>query len=1091
MKQMVCGLNHHPVTLLVKSLLVSMAVASSLGFSQTAVSAQVDANPLAALHFRFLGPDGNRDISVVGVPGDPQIAYFGAAAGGIWKTTDGGAHFKPVFDSTDVSAVGALALAPSDPNIVWAGTGEPYLIRQAISPGDGVYKSTDAGETWRHMGLDLTGYITNIAINPANPNVVFVCALGQAYKPNPERGVYRTEDGGQTWKQVLKFDNDTTGCSGLSMDVHDPNTLFASTWQLLIRPWDLHSGGTDGGVYVTHDGGNTWSRLGAANGLPAKGTPIGKTAVRVAPSNGNVVYALMQSTTGLLYRSSDGGRHWTLVHKGDDVDLRAPYYTNFTVAPNNENLLFFPSTPLLASQDGGHTVTEVPASRGPVRPNVPKGTMVYPGGDTHDVWIDPKDPKRILAANDEGGAMTMDGGLSWLRVVLPIAQIYHVYTDNSIPYNVIGNRQDTGGEEGPSRVLAQGFGGQAGVIPSSAWHGFAGCESGFGVPDPVDPNIIWSGCYNGDLVRVDLSTGQSHNVSVWPVATFGAPTNEVRDRWNWSFPIAISPFNHNQVFTGSQYVYATTDSGQSWKRISPDLTTGKHLGSSGGLTVDNLMTFSSASLSMIDESPVKAGIIWAGSYDGQVSVTQDGGAHWANVTPNIKGLPAFGTINLQASPFNACGAIISSNLKEMGDFDPYIFQTEDCGKTWKSIAGDIPHSEFSYVHVVREDPVRKGMLYAGTENALYLSWDDGSHWTHLRNNFPPAPVYWLQIQPKFNDLVIATYGRGIWVLDDVTPLRAWDRVVQAGEPHLFAPREAYRFRTVVTQHQQSPNSVTVGENIPYGADLNYYLPAATPIELTIANSNGQVVRTLQEKGTAGLNRVFWNLRYPPLNTITLRVAPPGNHVAEPPPPQGRPAAIWGQPRPPTGSLVAPGTFTVTLRVNGNVIGSAPLQVLRDPHDLGAQADMEAQEQFMLQMDGEINQTVNLVNRFENVRKQIETLLQKLGTGGNTAQVRKAAETLDAKAIAIEGRLYAVHNAGETEDSFRMSPQLYAKLGSLYNNVSFEGASSQPTQQQIQANDEFKATLASAQQQATQFERIDLAHFNKLAGKLGGNSTIEW
>lgn len=1036
---------------------------------------------LAGLHFRFLGPNGNRAISVVGVPGDANVAYFGAASGGIWKTTDGGTHFKPIFDSTDVSAVGALALSPSNPDIVWAGTGEPYLIREQISPGDGVYKSTDAGKTWEHMGLTDTGHIGHIIINPENPNIVFVCAVGQAYKPNAERGVFRTEDGGKTWKHVLAVNN-TTGCSGLSMDPRDPNTLFAGTWQLTIQPWKLDSGGPDGGVFVTHDGGNTWTHL-SGHGLPPKGTILGKIGVRIAPNNSDVVYALIQANTGLLYRSSDGGKSWDLVHKGDDVDLRAPYYMNFTVAPDNENLLFFPSTAFMVSADGGKTVIQAPRSGAPL----PGTGITVAGGDNHEVWIDPKNPQRILVAKDAGGAISRNGGRSWFQVVLPIAQIYHVYTDNSIPYNVIGNRQDTDSVMGPSRVLSRGFF-STGTIPASAWHGYNGCESGFGVPDPDNSNIIWSGCYNGDLVRTNLSTGESRNVSVWPEATFGASTADVRDRWNWSFPIAISPFDHNKVFVGSQYVYETTDAGQHWKRISPDLTTAKHLGNSGGLTVDMLMTFSSATLAMISPSSVKDGVIWAGTYDGQVSVTRDGGAHWTNVTANIKGMPPWGHINLEASPFDAGTAYVSSNNKMTGDYDPHIYVTTDYGATWKSISGDLPHTEFSFVHVVREDPVREGMLYAGTENALYVSWDDGAHWTQLRNNFPPAPVYWLTIQPRFNDLVIATYGRGIWVLDDITPLRSWDSVAHADQAHLFDPRQAYRFRNVFTAHQDSPNAVTAGENIPYGADLNYYLPSAESATITITDGSGKVVRVLHEHGKVGLNRVFWDLRHEPRRTATLLVPPPSKPWTVVPT-AGHPLNTWSEPGL-DGPLVVPGTFTVSLSVNNVLVGSAPLQVLRDPHTLGTQDQMKSQEALLLQIQGEINEVVDLINRFEHTRKQLETLTISQEANTRPASVRNAANALAAKAAAIEGRLFYIENAGDTEDSFRGPPQLYEKLGSLYNNLNDVSANHGPTAAQVEVNDKLRQVLASTRQATESFYGTDVTAFNKLAKVNDFTGTID-
>ncbi len=1045
---------------------------AAIGLAAGLVAAQTPAG-LARLHFRFIGPNGNRDIAVVGVPGQPLVDYFGAASGGIWKTTDGGAHFRQIFDSTDVSSVSALAIAPSQPNVIWAGTGETYIIRESTSLGDGVYKSTNGGHTWRHMGmgqgLDRTGHIGNIAINPYNPNEVFVCALGQAYKPNPQRGVYRTLDGGKTWKLVLPGDNQYTGCSGLTMAAKDPRTLFAGMWQVNIKPWNLDSGGPGSGVFVSHDGGDTWARV-AGHGLPPAGTVLGKTAVRVAPSDPQRVYALIQARTAELFRSDDGGRDWKLVNQSHLMSERTPYYNNFRVAPDNPDTLYFVSVSWSVSRDGGYTFTKVNS----------------PGGDLHDVWIDPQDPKRILVADDTGGAISLNGGRSYFEVSLPIAQLYHVYADSNIPYNVIGNRQDNDGEEGPSR-LPQG----GGVIPASAWHAYGGCdnESGFGVPDPKDPDIIWSSCYNGDLTRVNLHNGTSRNVAVDPIATYGDAPAAVRNRWNWTLPIAISPENHNQVYVGSQYVWQTDDAGQSWKRISPDLTTNDKSkeGHSGGLAWDDLGTYDVCTLAMIDESPVKAGVIWAGSYDGQVSVTRDGGAHWTNVTKNIPGLPPWGTINLQASPFAAGTAYISSNRKSLGDYAPYMYKTTDYGQTWTSIAGDLPHSEFSFVHIVREDPVRPGMLYAGTENALYVSWDDGAHWTQLRNNLPPAPVYWLQIQPTFSDLVIGTYGRGAWILDDVTPLRSWDKVAAAGKPYLFQPRPAYRFRTTVVAHQDNPNGATVGEDIPYGADLNYYLPAAAQATLTIRRG-ADVIRVLHQRGGAGLNRIFWNLRHPNHDVITLLTNPPGEPwVATPP--AGRTLNVWGQPTP-LGPQVAPGDFTVSLSVNGAPAGTQPLQVLRDPHDVGTVPDMQASEALLVQLQGEMHQVAGMIGRFEFLRKQIEGLEQGLASDPQAAPVVQAAQRLETQAEAIEGKMFNLESTGSTEDSFRNPSELYEQLGSLSNNLENSGADMAPTDAEIAVHRQLAAALAALARQASAFTARQVPAFNALAQAHGLTAALQ-
>ncbi len=1035
-------------------------------------------HPLSALHFRFVGPQGNRDIAVAGVRGNPLVDYFGAASGGIWKTTNGGVSFRPIFEHQDVSAIGALAVAPSAPNIVWAGTGEPWIIRQPTSPGDGVYKSTDSGRHWQHMGLEQTGHIAGLAINPDNPAIVYVCAVGQGYRNNPERGVYRTEDGGQSWTQVLKV-NDETGCSGITMDAHDPNTLFAGMWQLTIRPWDLDSGGPGSGVFVTHDGGATWQRL-SGHGLPPLGADIGKVAVRVAPSDSRRVYALLQeSPAPAFYRSDDYGATWRLMNRNNRMTGRASYFTNFRVSPGDENLIYFVAQYWSVSRDGGRTfATDVGRA----------------GGDLHSIWIDPTNPKRLLVADDSGGGISLDGGQSWERVKLPIAQMYHVYADNRIPYDVLGNRQDDDGEEGPSRSLfSSGFGGSVGgTISSAEWHGYAGCESGFGVPDPVDANIIWTGCYNGDLTRVDEATGQARNVSVWPEDSFGEAPAAARERWNWTFPIAISPRHHNKVFVGSQYVYETVNAGQSWTRISPDLTRNdaSKEGSSGGVTGDNLMTFSSETLSNISLSPVQAGVIWVGSYDGEVHVTQDGGKTWTNVTGNLPGLPPWGEITrIEPSHFAAGTAYLSDDLMMMGDDNPYLYKTTDFGRTWTNISGDIPHSLFSYVHIVREDPVRRGMLYAGTENSIYFTLDDGAHWTRLKSNMPAAPIYWLTIQPRFNDLVVCTYGRGIWILDDITPLRSWDRVQQAGAAHLFPPRAAYRFRRSVLVPQSGPNDPVAGQNPPYGADLDYYLPsAAKAVALTVRGSDGALIRTVQGTLHPGLNRVWWNLRYPNPTAVHLLTPPPGKPWVTMGPQGWRPLVAWGgQPGSPR---VVPGTYQVQLAVDGQVVGTQPLTVLKDPHASGTQATMQAQLAFALAMQNEVSGVAAMINGVEGTRRQLEDAASLLAHCPGAAAALQADRALEAKYVALEGKLYDTHLASESvEESFMNPVQLYAKLCSLaadFNGTGRYGGGADlgPTRQAIAVNQKLVGEMNQVRSGLAALNRTDGAAFNAQLHALG-------
>lgn len=1011
------------------------------------------ADPYAALAYRFIGPPGNRVSAVVGVPGDPNTYYAGAASGGVWKSSDGGVHWKPIFDEQPAQSIGAIAVAPSDPNVVWVGTGESF-IRSNVSLGNGVYRSTDAGKTFTHVGLERTGRIARVVVDPRDPEVAFVAALGTCYGPQPERGVFRTRDGGRTWERVL-FVDENTGASDLSMDATNPRVLFAGLWPIDIKTWGRKSGGPGGGVYVSRDGGTTWTHV-TGHGLPD--APIGKTAVAVAPSDPRRVYALMETgQRGSLWRSDDGGEKWKRVNASRLLNERPHYYTRMLVMPDDAGEVYFPSNGMGATFDGGET-----------------STSVRWGGDNHDMWADPKDPSRMMIGNDGGVQISTTRGRQWSFVRLPIGQIYHVTTDNRIPYSVYGQMQDDGSMRGPSNSRG------GGRIHPGLWTTTAGCETGWATPDPVDPDVVWGGCYAGVVERFDARTGMSRTVSVWPERTMGAPAGEIKLRMNWTFPIAISPHDHNTVYVGSQYVHATSDGGETWRTVSPDLTLNDKsmMGDSGGLTLDNLSVEYAGVVFSLAESSLERGLIWAGTNDGQVQVTRDGGEHWTNVTPNIAGLPPKGTVSsVEPSRFEAGTAYVAVDLHQVDNRDPFLYKTADYGRTWKSISANIPKSPLSYAHVVRESPHRKGLLFAGTENALYVSFDDGGRWEPLQSKLAHAPVHWLTVQEHFHDLVVGTYGRGFYILDDLTALEQLTGDVRDEPAHLFAPRPAYRFREV-SQPYLAPSGTAAGKNPPYGAIVQYWLKAPVksdddeadadagkpatasmteeqreeheleqakhkPVEIAIFDAAGVEVRRLHGTNKQGFNRVPWDLRHEPTVELRLRTTPPDNpRVWEEKRFRGqrhRGVFYYGLRDIKQGPLVAPGTYTVKLSVGGRELPAQSLTVLKDPNSTGSETDVAASTQLSLEIYRDTNSVARMVNQLEWTRRQLEEFRRMLKAAKADTADFEAADALERGAREVEDKLLQPTVAEDDEKSFRGPLQLYLKLLWLQAEVGAGGA----------------------------------------------------
>ena len=1016
--------------------LVLALLASSSAIAQQAPAPE----SYADLEWRYIGPEGNRFSAAAGIPGDPHTYYFGAASGGIYKTTDGGVNWDAIFDDQPVQSIGSLGVSMADPNIVWAGTGEGK-IRSHISVGQGAYKSTDAGRTWTLMGLEQTGRIPRLAIHPTNPDIVYICALGHSYGPQPERGVFRTMDGGDSWEQVL-FVDENTGCSDIALDPVNPRNLFAGMWQLEIHTYGRTSGGPGGGLHVSRDGGDTWEKLSGPDnemGLPT--LPVGKVAVAIAPSNPQRVYAMLETGDGIpwdgretedgqVWGSTDGGRSWTLITRNRNAMGRPHYYSRVVISPDDEDEAYFLTASFSVSTDGARTINVVP------RPDAP-------GGDHHDMWIDPGNGDRMIVAHDQGLSISINRGKTWFRQRLTNAQMYHVTVDTEVPYNVLGNKQDEPTYRGPSNSRIMGQRRITG-IPRGMWHHVGGGESGFATPDPVDPNIVWSsasgsGMVGGIVVRYEEDRRQYRAIEVWPEQSRGAASG-VRYRFVWDAPILISPHDHNTVYVGSQHVHRTQNGGQSWEPISPDLTLNdqSRMGFSGGLTGDNIGVEYAGVVFGISESPIEPGLIWAGTNDGLLHVTRDNGGTWTNVTGNMPGLPEWLAVrSIAASRYDAGTAYVAIDGHQMNVRDPYIYRTRDYGESFEKITDGIPPSMLSYTKIIVEDTKRQGLLYVGTENAIYVSFDDGDNWQPLQNNLPAAPVSGIVIQEHFNDLVVGTYGRGFWIFDDLAPLQQLTPEVMASGSHLFAPRDAYRFRPI-TPPSVPYDDPTVGRDPEYGAYINYWLAAAaseTPT-VEIVDGMGAVVRTLDGSNDAGVNRIHWDLRDEPNGPISLYTRPMyAEHIA-----------VGEEGRPAGGAqisiLMPPGQYTVRLNVDGES-HEQPLTVIKDPHSAGSEADIAQQIAFLKDVRADVVAAGEAVHRVEALRVQLQTMARF----AEDETLSGAISDLEGKLEELQGTLVDLRQTGQGQDAVRFAARLLSKLGYLTNALSV--ADFPPTDQEME------------------------------------------
>lgn len=1088
-----------PFTILFRRALIAcLAAGSGILVATTPLAAQSGAyTPAVAssLRWRHIGPVGNRVASVAGVPGDPNTYYAGAASGGLWKSTDGGVHWDPIFDDQAVHSVSALAVARSNPNIVWAGTGETW-IRSHISIGDGIYKSTDAGRTWAKMGLPESGRIGRIVIHPTNPDIVFAAVQGHSYGPQQERGLYRTRDGGRTWERVL-FVDANTGAIDVAMDPQNPDKLFAGMWELHLSTGNRTSGGPGSGLYLSTDGGTTWRRL-QGSGLPRY--EVGKISVSITHSNPNRVYALIETGDGVppapgiptdngeLWRSDDGGTTWRVVSYNRDLACRQAFYTRVTASPDNPDEAYFNCASFHRTLDGGTSIVtggrgggggrggRGGAAGGGRAGGPPPPPLSAPGGDHHDMWIDPTNANRMISGHDQGVSISTTRGREWLRVQLPIAQMYHVTADTRVPYWVLGNRQDGPSYRGPSNSRT------GGRIPRSMWHGIQGGESGFATPDPVDTNLVWStasgsGSRGGIVVKFDLRTRTGQNVEVWPLSTGGHPAADLRYRFIWDAPFEISPHDHNTVYTGSQHVHMSNDGGRSWREISPDLTRNdkSRMGISGYLTPDNIGVEYSGALHSIAESRVQRGVLWTGSNDGLVHVSRDAGRTWTNVTANVPGMPMRGSVrHVEAGRFAAGTAYIINDAHQENNRDPWVYRTHDFGRTWKLIVNGLPKVPMGYAKIIREDPVRRGMLYLGTENAIYVSYDDGDTWASLNLNMPAAPVYGMVIQEHFNDLVVGTYGRGFWILDDLSPLQRLTPEVAGAAVSLLPPRAAYRFQTVLGNVTMSDDQ-SDGENPQYGAAINYWLrsaPQGTP-QLTILDAAGRTIRTFAGTRAVGLNRVYWDLRNQPTTPPRLRTKPLYNEEFTMDPDGTRAAPGFGA----LSVLVPPGRYTVRLTVDGQS-QQQPLEVRKDPNVPALDADIRAAYDAQVAIQAQVAAAGDMVSSMEAVRAQIQGLAATLVAGAPAVDLRPAVDSVGRKFTELEQELIDLRQTGQGQDGVRWPVRTAGQLNYLAGNIA-ASADAPPNAPQREVNAVLDRSVRATRTALDQLIQRDLAALNAL------------
>jgi photosystem II stability/assembly factor-like uncharacterized protein len=1004
---------------------------------------------LKSLRWRLVGPfRGGRVDAVVGHPTKPFLFYMGSVNGGVWRTTNGGATWENLTDGkSDISSVGAITVAPSDPNVIYVGTGESQL-REDLTFGTGMYRSTDGGATWEPIGLADSHQITDIVVDPRDHDRVFVAAIGHAFGPNAERGVFRTTDGGKSWKKVL-FIDDSTGANDLAMDPSNPRVLYASMWKFQRTPWSMLAGGGRSGLWKSTDGGETWKEISKAPGIPRK--PLGKIGIDVSRSNPRRVYASIEApdSSGGLFRSDDAGDSWDRV--GDDPRLwvRNWYYSAVTADPVDENTVYVLNLTILKSIDGGKSFTEMDVQH----------------GDTHILWIDPKDPKRMILGDDGGATVSFNGGENWSsQQNQPTAQFYHVITDDQFPYRILGAQQDNSAISIASRSDDGGIG-------IRDYFSVAGCENANVAVDPRDPNVTYGGCYLGFLSRYDHRRRQEREISVTEINWDGYAAKDVPERFQWTFPVLVSRHAPHALYVTSQHVWRSMDEGASWTRISPDLTRADPatLGRTGG-PIHGEMTGAEwyATIYAFAESPRQAGVLWAGSDDGRIHLTRDNGATWTDVTP-----PGYGrftrTAHIDPSPHDPAVVYVAANRYQQDDFTPYLWKSSDYGRTWTAITRGLPRSAFT--RVVREDPVRRGLLYAGTESGVFVSLDDGQAWQPLQLNLPRVSIRDLRVHG--NDLIAATHGRSFWAIDDLSPLRQLADSVTRKAAHLFQPATAMLW-------DGGGGGGGTGENPPRGVLVDYWLGAtpAAKVRIEFTDASGAVLRAFTSGDSAatadslsfqpadsmprtrrGTNRFVWNLRIASAKRMP-------NTVTD-----------WGTRR---GAWVAPGEYGVRLIVGADTM-TRRFTVVNDPRSLSTTADLVAQYEATKRVIARINETVDAAKRAEDLQSQLD---DRAGRATDSLVVKGLADSAKAVRQRIEAVRAELYEVGCHVDqcTLDMPTKLYNKFITL--NMQVQYGAFAPTKAHGEIHDRLKAMLDAELRKLERIEVEDLARLNALLKSAG-------